>query len=260
MNFAAKTALASFFAIALVGCGAEQAAQSSHSTAPVALDSQQSKHSYALGTVLGEEVTTNLEHLATTGIELDKEVVLHAISDAILGKSQMSEEDVQATIMELVELSSAQAEQQLEQEAQQHLEAGLAYQAENAQKDGVQVTESGLQYEVLTAGDGDKPALQDTVTVHYEGTLIDGTVFDSSYQRGEPIAFPLDRVIQGWSEGVQLMPVGSKYRFVIPSELAYGEQARPGSPIPGNATLVFEVELLEIEKYTEEDTEEDAVE
>lgn len=124
---------------------------------------------------------------------------------------------------------------------------GEAYQAENALREGVTVTESGLQYEVLKMGKGRKPAATDRVRVHYTGTLIDGTVFDSSVERGEPITFALNQVIPGWTEGVQLMPVGSKFRFVIPYNLAYGERGA-GQQIPPYATLIFEVELLDIEK------------
>jgi FKBP-type peptidyl-prolyl cis-trans isomerase len=116
----------------------------------------------------------------------------------------------------------------------------------NGKREGVKTTASGLQYEVLKPGTGAKPAATDTVKVHYHGTLIDGAVFDSSVDRGEPISFPLNGVIKGWTEGVQLMPVGSKYKFVIPSELAYGERGA-GGKIGPNATLIFEVELLAIE-------------
>lgn len=110
---------------------------------------------------------------------------------------------------------------------------------------GVQITDSGLKYEVLRLGDGPKPTLGDTVTVHYRGELTDGTVFDSSYDRGAPTSFPLGRVIQGWQEGLQLMPVGSAFRFEIPPQLAYG--ANGAGPIPPNSTLIFQVELLAIE-------------
>lgn len=124
-------------------------------------------------------------------------------------------------------------------------EAGEKFLQENALREGVKVTESGLQYEVLVQGKGKKPTAESTVKVHYEGTLIDGTVFDSSYQRGEPIEFPLNGVIKGWTEGLQLMPVGSKYKLYIPYELGYGERGA-GQSIPPYATLIFTVELLDI--------------
>jgi FKBP-type peptidyl-prolyl cis-trans isomerase len=125
-------------------------------------------------------------------------------------------------------------------------EAGQAFLAANAKKEGVVTTATGLQYKVLQAGTGARPKATDTVNVHYRGTLIDGKTFDSSYDRGEPISFPLNRVIAGWTEGVQLMPVGSKYEFYIPYQLAYGERGA-GGVIPGYATLIFVVELLAIE-------------
>jgi len=125
--------------------------------------------------------------------------------------------------------------------------AGKAFLAENGKKDGVITTASGLQYEVLKMGDGAKPKATDKVKVHYRGTLLDGTEFDSSYKRGQPISFPLNGVIKGWTEGVQLMPVGSKFKFYVPSDLAYGANGA-GATIAPNSTLIFEVELLAIEK------------
>ena len=125
---------------------------------------------------------------------------------------------------------------------------GEAFLAENAKKDGIEVTESGLQYNHETVGEGESPTAEDTVTVHYRGTLIDGTEFDSSYKRGEPISFPLNGVIPGWTEGLQLMKIGGKTKFFIPQELAYGARPNPNGPIPPFAALIFEVELIDIKK------------
>ena len=125
--------------------------------------------------------------------------------------------------------------------------SGEAFLAENAKKDGVKTTASGLQYKVIKSGAGESPKLSDTVKVHYQGTLIDGTIFDSSIQRGQPISFPVGRVIPGWVEALQLMKVGDKWQLFIPANLAYGEQS-PTPAIPPNSVLIFEVELLGIEK------------
>jgi FKBP-type peptidyl-prolyl cis-trans isomerase len=130
--------------------------------------------------------------------------------------------------------------------AETELEKGEAFLKENAKKEGVKTTASGLQYKVLKEGSGKNPKATDTVQVNYRGTLTNGTEFDSSYKRGEPIEFPLNGVIPGWTEGVQLMKEGAKYQFFIPSKLAYGERGTPGGPIPGNAALIFEVELLKV--------------
>jgi FKBP-type peptidyl-prolyl cis-trans isomerase len=126
-----------------------------------------------------------------------------------------------------------------------NLEEGKTFLAENGKKEGVISLESGLQYEIITMGDGPKPNDTSNVSVFYEGTLIDGTIFDSSYDTGDTISFPLNGVIPGWTEGLQLMPVGSTFKFYIPSELAYG--ARPTGPIPANSTLIFKVELIGVE-------------
>ena len=134
-----------------------------------------------------------------------------------------------------------------DRKAQENLQKGQKFLQENSTKEGVVVDSTGLQYKVITEGAGARPTATDVVRVHYHGTLIDGTVFDSSVERGEPTSFQLNRVIQGWTIGVQKMPVGSKYIFYIPSELAYGTNVRPGGPIGPNETLIFEVELLGIE-------------
>ncbi len=140
-------------------------------------------------------------------------------------------------------------QEQYAAKAEEAKKVGEEFRAEFEAQEGVMKTDTGLLYQVLTEGEGEKPSAEDVVQVHYKGTLIDGTQFDSSYDRGEPATFPLNRVIPGWTEGVQLMGEGSKYKFVIPSELAYGEQDTP--TIPANSTLVFEVELLKIEKPVE---------
>ena len=136
--------------------------------------------------------------------------------------------------------------------AKKNKEAGDAFLAANKDKDGVETTESGLQYQVITQGDGPRPTVDDMVRVHYKGTLLDGETFDSSYERNEPAVFALRQVVPGWQEGIALMPVGSKYRFWIPSELGYGEQGTPGGPIGPNQVLVFEVELQDIVKQPTE--------
>jgi len=132
-----------------------------------------------------------------------------------------------------------------------NLEEGRSFLEENKKKEGVQVTESGLQYEIIEEGEGISPSRTDTVVVHYRGTLIDGTEFDSSYDKGEPITFPLNGVIPGWSEGLQLMKEGANYKLYIPTELGYGVRVRPGGPIEPNMALIFDVELIEVIKGPE---------
>jgi len=196
------------------------------------LASDEAKVSYALGMMIGERVLNNYG-------DLDYDLLIEAMK-AQHGDSDtlMSMEDAQNTLQAHQEEAAAQA-------AMEASKAGEAFLAENAARDGVSVTDSGLQYEVITEAEGAKPTVDDTVSVHYVGTLMDGTEFDSSISRGEPASFPLSGVIPGWTEGLQLMNVGSKYRFVIPSELAYGDRGA-GQAIGPGETLIFEVELLEI--------------
>jgi FKBP-type peptidyl-prolyl cis-trans isomerase len=179
-----------------------------------------------LSYIVGENMAHQLKN---DGLALDADAVALAVSDVMSGApSRISDAEKRATV-ELV---------QKENQAKQM--------AENAQKEGVHTTSTGLQYKQLVAGTGAKPTTKDRVKVHYHGALIDGTVFDSSYQRGEPIVFPVTGVIAGWVEGLQLMSVGSKFELTIPSELAYG--AHGSAPVIGpDATLVFQVELLGIE-------------
>ena len=192
------------------------------------------KLSYALGLIIGNNLKgMNIEGLLTTEFTRAVEQVLNG------EKTEMTEVQAQGLVQEFLR-------EQQEVAGKAAREAGENFLAENAKREGVKVTETGLQYEVLTPALGIKPTPTDTVTCHYEGRLIDGTVFDSSYRRGEPASFPLQGVIHGWTEGLQLMSIGSKFRFFIPFDLAYGAQGAGGS-IPPYAALVFDVELLGIE-------------
>ena len=192
------------------------------------------KLSYALGLIIGNNLKgMNIDGLLTTEFTRAVEQVLNG------EKTEMTEVQAQGLVQEFLR-------EQQEAAGKAAREAGENFLAENAKREGVKVTETGLQYEVLTPALGIKPTPTDTVTCHYEGRLIDGTVFDSSYRRGEPASFPLQGVIRGWTEGLQLMSIGSKFRFFIPFELAYGAQGAGGS-IPPYAALVFDVELLGIE-------------
>jgi len=177
--------------------------------------------------------------------EVDGDLITSGIQQVLKDSSAYDFMTAQAIFRDLNMAVSAQQAQVEEQAAEGNLAEGLAFLEENAKKEGVTTTESGLQYEVITEGTGPKPTESSTVTVHYEGTLIDGTVFDSSYESGEPVSFPLNGVIPGWTEGLQLMPVGSTYMLYLPPSLGYG--ARGTGPIPGNSVLIFKVELLGIE-------------
>ncbi len=192
------------------------------------------KLSYALGLIIGNNLKgMNIEGLITGEFTRAVEQVLNR------DKLEMTEVQAQGLVQEFLR-------EQQEAAGKAAREAGENFLAENAKREGVKVTETGLQYEVLTPALGIKPTPTDTVTCHYEGRLIDGTVFDSSYRRGEPASFPLQGVIRGWTEGLQLMSIGSKFRFFIPFDLAYGAQGAGGS-IPPYAALIFDVELIGIE-------------
>jgi FKBP-type peptidyl-prolyl cis-trans isomerase len=203
----------------------------SQAHAAVDLDNEKDKASYSLGMLIGQS-TANFG-------DLNFDALIEGL------KQQHNGEETAMTLEEADATIKAFQQKVASEKAAAAAAEGEAYMAENKARDGVMVTDSGLQYEVLTEGDGPKPAVTDTVRVHYVGTLIDGTEFDSSVARGEPAEFGLNGVIPGWTEGLQLMNTGSKYRFVIPSDLAYGERGAGGAIGPG-ATLIFEVELLEI--------------
>lgn len=201
----------------------------------VNLSTDESRVSYGIGRQLGDQLRDN----PPPGVSLD--AVVAGLRDAFAGQaSRVSSEELNASFRVIREIMQAEAAAKAEVAAG----VGRSYLIDNAKRDGVTVLESGLQYEVLVAGEGAKPSREDHVRTHYHGTLIDGTVFDSSYERGEPAEFPVGGVIAGWVEALQLMNTGSKWRLHVPSELAYGGQA-VGS-IPPHSVLVFDVELLDI--------------
>ncbi|MBD7977762.1 MULTISPECIES: FKBP-type peptidyl-prolyl cis-trans isomerase [Pseudomonas] len=199
------------------------------------LSTDEARVSYGIGRQLGEQLRDN----PPPGASL--EAIIAGVRDSFESRdSRVGLDELNASFQVIRERMQAQAQAQAEAAAGE----GKAYLAENAKREGVTVLESGLQYEVLVAGEGAKPSRDDQVRTHYHGTLIDGTVFDSSYQRGQPAEFPVGGVIAGWIEALQLMNTGSKWRLHVPSELAYGGQA-VGS-IPPHSVLVFDVELLDI--------------
>ncbi|MEO1438178.1 MAG: FKBP-type peptidyl-prolyl cis-trans isomerase [Bacteroidota bacterium] len=201
---------------------------------PFALNNAIDSVSYAFGLVLGNNLYTEEVQ------DIDLDILLRALKEAQKGNSPFFE---QQTARDLVNDHIAEKRKIKVERAKKE---GEAFLAENALKDSVTVTESGLQYRVLRRGTGPIPEATDKVITHYEGKLIDGTIFDSSYQRGESISFPVTGVIKGWQEALQLMPVGSKWQLVIPSDLAYGDRGA-GATIPPHATLVFEIELMGIQ-------------
>ena len=210
------------------------------------LKTQKEKNSYALGMSIG----TGLKKQGVS-TSVDPALVSRGLRDAIgTGKTVMTEDEMRAALTQL------RTEVQGAQQAKAHLEGasarkdGEAFLAANKTKDGVQTLPDGLQYKILQAGNGPKPTANDTVTVNYRGTLINGKEFDSSYKRGQPISFPVSGVIKGWTEALQLMPVGSKWQLFIPSDLAYGDQGA-GADIGPGQTLIFDVELLGIGDQTQ---------
>lgn len=211
------------------------------------LDTEIQKQAYGLGASIGMYMERNLEEHEKLGLSLEKDLIVRGFIDSIDGKSMIEKEEIQSLLMGLEKAMKTKKDELAKQDAQASLAKGQDFLANNAKKEGVTVTESGLQYEVVTATEGDKPSATDTVKVHYKGTFLDGSTFDSSYDRGTPAVFPLNRVISGWTEGVQLMSVGSKYKFTIPANLAYGPNGNPPR-IPGNSVLQFDIELLEIQK------------
>jgi FKBP-type peptidyl-prolyl cis-trans isomerase FkpA/FKBP-type peptidyl-prolyl cis-trans isomerase FklB len=246
----AATALAASLVLALAACKpgdgpaaakpAAAAAAKPDKDAVPGLPTEKDRNSYMVGMALARQFEPMKD-------EIDIDVVVKALRTSLAGeKTLLTTEQAQAIGEKFQQQVQQRQMQKMIEEAAGNAAAGDKFLAENAKKPGVQVTASGLQDQVLQAGKGAKPKGTDTVRVNYRGALLDGTVFDDSSRHGGAATIPLEQVVPGWREGIALMPVGSKYRFWIPSKLGYGETGTPGGPIPPNATLVFEVELLGI--------------
>ena len=199
------------------------------------LKSDKGQASYAIGQQIGK-------NLKAQNIEIDAKTLAASLADATTGKSEMTEEQIQKAMMKLQEM----AMKKQQEEGEGNKKKSAEFLEKNKTATGIKVTASGLQYSVIKEGDGAIPKKEDSVKCHYTGTLLDGTKFDSSVDRGQPAEFPVGGVIPGWTEALQMMKVGSKYKLFIPPELAYGPAGRPG--IPPNSALIFEVELIEIVK------------
>jgi len=203
------------------------------------LKSDKEKVSYSIGMEIGTSFKKQ-------SIDIDTDALASGIRDAVSGnKPLLTENEIKETMMAFQKEMMAKQAEKAKAAAEKNSKEGETFLAENKKKEGVKTTESGLQYKVIKAGDGPTPKAADTVSVNYRGTLIDGTEFDSSYKRGEAASFPVNGVMKGWTEALQLMKVGSKYQLFIPSNLAYGERGA-GQQIGPNSTLIFEVELLSI--------------
>jgi FKBP-type peptidyl-prolyl cis-trans isomerase FklB len=212
-----------------------------HAQSKPSLKTDQEKVSYSIGLDIG----TNFKRQS---VELDSKALAAGITDGLSGaKPAMAEDEVRKVLADFRQKMQARVAALAQQSAEENKKKGDTFLAENKKQKGVVTLPSGLQYKVLKEAKGAKPKAADTVSVHYRGTLIDGTEFDSSIKRGQPAEFPVGQVIKGWTEALQLMPVGSKWQLFIPSDLAYGPQGA-GNLIGPNSALVFEVELLDIKK------------
>ena len=223
--------------VSLVGCQAEEAI----SAPELKLDTPKNRISYTIGVNIGQDFKGQ-------EMDIDPDALLLGLTDLLAGKElKLTDEEMAQEIQAFQQQMQAKMMAAMEEMATKNKTEGEAFLAENAKQEGVVVTESGLQYKVLEPGEGDSPGANDVATVHYRGTLIDGTQFDSSYDRGQPATFPVGGVIAGWTEALQLMKPGAKWQLFIPAELAYGERGA-GQDIGPNATLLFDVELISVEK------------
>lgn len=209
------------------------------------LKNQKEKISYSIGTEIGK-------NFKKQSIDVDPEVLLKGIQDGTSGgKALMTEQEIRDTLTAFQKERMAKQEEETKKLGEKNRKEGEAFLAANKKKEGVKTLASGLQYKVIKPGTGKKPKSTDTVTTHYRGTLIDGTEFDSSYNRGQPATFPVHGVIPGWTEALQLMEEGAKWQLFVPSKLGYGERGA-GQEIGPNATLIFEVELISVQEKKEE--------
>jgi FKBP-type peptidyl-prolyl cis-trans isomerase len=217
-----------------------------------ALTTRKDKFSYALGMNIGKNLGNQLKQ---GSVEVDWSLVGQGLKDSTAegGKTRLTEGEAKAVLTEVQSEIQKQLQEKMKEAADKNKAEGEAFLAANKSKEGVVTLPSGLQYKILTAGIGPKPAASDQVNCNYRGTLIDGTEFDSSYKRGKPATFGVGQVIKGWTEALQLMPIGSKWQLFIPSSLAYGERGGPGGTIGPNEALIFEVELLSIVDKTKDD-------
>jgi len=222
------------------------AAKPKAATAPVPLTTQKQKVSYAIGLNIGK-------NLKRDSVEIDSSVFLRGLKDALAdAKPALTDDEAKAVLTQLQAELRGKEEEKAKVAALENKMKGDAFLAANKSKEGVVTLPSGLQYKIITQGTGPKPAVDDTVSCNYRGTLIDGTEFDSTAKHGgKPLSIPVGQVIKGWTEALQLMPVGSKWQLYIPSNLAYGERGAPGSPIAPNSALIFDVELVSIEPKKE---------
>ena len=232
----------------------KKTATAAKSAAPAPFKTRKEKFSYALGMDIGTQVGGNLKKQS---VEVDWNLTAEGLKDAMSGgKTRLTQEEAKAVLDEVQADVRKQQQEKMQQAAATNKAEGEKFLAANKAKEGVITLPSGLQYKILKAGDGPKPTANDQVVCNYRGTLINGTEFDSSYKRGQPATFGVGQVIKGWTEALQLMPVGSKWQLFIPSSLAYGERGA-GAEIGPNATLIFEVELLSIKDKTKDDKSKD---
>ncbi len=216
-----------------------------------ALTTRKDKFSYALGMNIGNGYKQGLEKQS---VEFDANLIAQGVKDALSGaKTRLTDDEAKAVLTEVQTEVNKERQEKMKEASDKNKAEGEAFLAANKSKEGVVTLPSGLQYKILTAGIGPKPTASDQVNCNYRGTLIDGTEFDSSYKRGKPATFGVGQVIKGWTDALQLMPIGSKWQLFIPSSLAYGERGGPGGAIGPNEALIFEVELLSIVDKTKDD-------